>query len=451
MYVCPHCHEEIPDRVRRTQSECPFCREPWPPDEQPPQEPTAAPGHNPEAQAVATTAQPATGGPSPARQDSSEQAPVTMEPPKSKTGLWVAVVMVVIAAAGGLWWWHKSKASDGKAQGVITVTVDGEKVALKEYYEDDYAKTLEWYDAVRKQMLSFLTERCEAYQRHRFQVLSRLVERERLITAKKKVKTIQFDLSIDSKAKAKPDGFDWFRCPFILAYVHKEHAMTIRLAMKEKERVLGSTLRRAVITIGGGRFVLGKGTYKSNWDDNRAGLFFPMLKKLDPKEHPGVAVLSGKRDEAKPPKHLIVGGIKFVKVKKLPGKSYLAAQWEAKLESDKFLKLFREWTGRCRQLKRSIKEINDQYPDKVMRVPALKAEAAEAARKLCQGLTTMATGLKPWDEAKVRKGADIITKAHDIMARDIRKPLMDLSAAVKSSSKPKPLCGSIQSPSDCRK
>lgn len=30
MYICPCCHEEIPDRVKATIDRCPFCLEPWP-------------------------------------------------------------------------------------------------------------------------------------------------------------------------------------------------------------------------------------------------------------------------------------------------------------------------------------------------------------------------------------------------------------------------------------
>ncbi len=448
MYVCPHCHEEIPDRVRRTQSECPFCREPWPPEETAPAEPEPAAqqsqpqSHASPAQGAATAAAPSA---------TSEPYVEAAEPEKKGKGLVIVLVVVLVAAAaGGVWWWkHKGGSTQGGK--AITVNVGGEKVVLKDYVEDDYAQTLAWYEGIRKLIVGFFAEKCEPYQRHRFHVTSRLVEREKLISAKKKIKNLQLDVTIDSKAKAKPDGFDWLTCPYIMAFVHKEHAMTIQMEMTEKERVLGSTLRRAIITIEGGRFVQGKGTYRSSWDNNRAGLFFPGLSKTDAKKHPGVMALNGKKSQAKPPKKFILGGIEFVRQEKLQGKAYLAGRWVAHIETDKFIKLFRDWTGRCRALKKSIKETNDQYPDKAMKVPALKEEAAAATRKLCRGLATIAEGLEPWDEAKVRQGADLIKKAQQILENNIRTPLLDLGKAVGSSTKPKPLCGSPSAPTECTK
>ena len=87
MYVCHLCHEDVPDHVKKTSLQCPFCHEPWP--KEAPAE-AAGPGDD-WGGALAFGAAPA----------ATDTGPVTAEEAKKKSKLPLIIVVVVVLAAGG--------------------------------------------------------------------------------------------------------------------------------------------------------------------------------------------------------------------------------------------------------------------------------------------------------------------------------------------------------------
>ena len=267
MYVCPHCHEEIPDRVKKSKDECPFCHEPWPPEPEPQEAPEPA-------QAGGVGGFP--GGGVPASQPEPDHGP-PIHQPKSKAKLWIILALLLVVVGGGGTAAYFLLFKDGKksSSASITVNVGKEKVTLKKVYGEEYEAMVNWHNEVRKTVLQFLASRCDPYRKKGFKFASRLVTREKLVSATRKIKKLELEIQQKSGNPVPQEGFNWFRCPGILAFVHKEHEMTIEMGFSIKQRTLGSDIRKASIEIKGGKFVGGKGKYKAYWDMGRSGLRFP--------------------------------------------------------------------------------------------------------------------------------------------------------------------------------
>ncbi|MCD6499139.1 MAG: hypothetical protein J7M25_12685 [Deltaproteobacteria bacterium] len=447
MYVCPNCHEQIPDRVKKSQDACPFCHEPWPPEESPVEEEASlsdeATVSASQASVPATVGSGATGSPSHA-------AAAEPESRKSHLGVIIAVILVLVAV-GGFFGYRAMKGSKKTKAGGITVKIGTATVSVKGLQDEEFEQLVKWHDEIRKAMVGYFSGPCDEYRQHRFHVTSSLVERERLITATKKEKKVELNVEPGTGSALPLDGFNWFRCPVLLAYVDKEHRLTIDLNFTEKERVLGSTIRMSTITIGGGRFVVGKGVYRSFWDQNRRGLSFPQLKKTAAKKFPGILALSGKKIISKGRKKMNFAGIDFVRIKREHGKSFLDGHWRATLATNKFHKILKGWSDGCISLKRSIRAINKKYDDKSFKIPELKQQALALVQTTCKAMAAIAGGVEPWNQTAVDQGREELAKALGIAQKNVRGPLEMLGAKLKNDMRPKAWCGGLDTPSVCKK
>ncbi len=467
MVVCPSCQEPITSEDLKGGRACPFCHEPLPenllaelagqplgtagarasvPGALPAQSTGVAPA------APAAAAGPATGAPASAAgvgpSSGMEEEPAGLGRPKGRK-TWIYGLVLLLVAGGGLAYWYSKRGETGAGPRTIQVEVAGQKYALKGFDAEDYARLLEWRRKVRDAVVSYLADRCDPYRRHGFQIASRLVEREVFVTPTKKMKNLQLDVRLAGRGSEPADGFDWMRCPAEMASLHKEHIVTITMRFEEKERVLGPTLRLATVTIGGGRFVQDKGTYRSPWDQRREGIFFPKFRKLA-KDHPSVAIFSGKAMRRQDRKHMTFGGLPFERVERLPGKSYVVGVWMAQVASDRFVKVFRAWTGGCPSLEKKLREIGQAYPDKEFRLPVLKEQALELGRRLCKGMRALAEGLSPWTPGKVRAGRSTLAGLLGFARQAVDRPLDVLRRQVGSEERPAPWCGAPGKPVPCR-
>jgi hypothetical protein len=423
MYVCPNCQEEIPDRVRETQDECPFCREPWPgeavdiPEEEPEKAagPVRVPGR-PGAAAVAATE----GAPDPAH-----AAP----PPSSKA--WIFIVLAVVLLGGGgtaLYFLKFRKGGKGKKSG-WEVDVGGTKVTLKKVYEDEYEYMLKWQKEVRKIILKYLADRCDTYRAKGFKFASSLIKVEHMVSAKKKVKELKLEIKALAGKSIPKASFDWFSCPLLLAFVHKEHAITVKMTFWAQERTLGATLRRSIIHVKGGRYVAGRGSYKSSWDLGRRGLRFSSLYKEG--VHPSVRALSMKGSGR--------GG-------------FMVGVWTATFKTDTFAKLLESWAVGCRRLKRMLRELHKTYEDKAkFKLPPLKEQANRVALELCRGMSVLNEATKAkWDNTRVEIARRHIDKALSLAQKTINGPLKLVGKKSGSDQPPEPWCGALNKGSACK-
>ncbi len=459
MVVCPSCQEPITSGSLGDGRACPFCHEPLPENllaelsgrsAGTGSEPTGVPGVPSTSQGAAGPVPAGSGAPAPAAGPPAmgDELSEIQHPRRRRTWLYVlgGVLVVAVAALG---YWYSKRGKKGTGPKTIVVEVGGQKYALKGFDEEDYARLLEWRRKIRDAVVTYLADRCDVYRRHGFKISTRLVEREVFVTPTKKVKHVQVEVRFPDAKPVPVDGFDWTTCPAWLASLHKEHILTLTLRFEEKERILGPTLRLASVTISGGRFVQDKGTYRSSWDQRRAGIFFPKFRKLA-KEHPGVALLSGKAMQRKDRKHMTFGGLPFERVERLPGKSYVVGVWKAEVASDRFLKVFRAWTGSCPALRKKLRDIGETYPDEEFRVPALKEQALELGRRLCRGIRAVAEGLSPWNSTKVKAGTETLAGLLVFAGKAIDAPLEILGRQLGSQERPAPWCGALAEPTPCR-
>lgn len=453
MYVCPNCQEEIPDRVRETQDECPFCREPWPGEavDIPEEEPEKAAGPvkvqgSPAAAAAAAAAEPTEGAPDPAH-----MAP----PPRSKA--WIFIVLAVVVLGGGgtaLYFLKFRKGGKGKKSG-WEVDVGGTKVTLNKVYEDEYEYMLKWQKEVRKIILKYLADRCDTYRAKGFKFASSLIKVERMVSARKKVKDLKLEIKTLQGKEIPKTSFDWFSCPLLLAFVHKEHAITVKMTFWAQERTLGPTLRKSIINVKGGRYVAGRGTYKSSWDLGSRGLRFSSLYKEG--VHPSVRALSGNkvRRVKGQPKVIRIGGVPFTKIGRMKGTSrggYIVGVWTATFKTDTFAKLLESWAVGCRRLKRMLRELHKTYEDKTkFKLPPLKEQANKVALELCRGMSVLNEATKAkWDNTRVDIARRHIDKALDLAKKTINGPLKLVGKKAGSNIQPEPWCGALKKGSPCK-
>jgi hypothetical protein len=436
MYLCPHCHEEIPDRIRQSRDDCPFCHEPWPPGEtvQTAGEQEPAPAGQEEL-----AGQPGQQGGA----ESAVDTPIIEPEPKSKLGLIIGIIAAVLVIGGGgaaYFLLGGEEAGDGKK---VVIKVGDQKVELKKLYDVEYEEMVKWHNEVRKTILKFFANRCDTYRQNGFNFASRLVTREKLVSATQKVKQLEVEIQT-VKGKEKPlDHFNWFKCPGIFAYVHKEHELGVKMGFSIKEQTLGPDIRRAFIEITGGRFVSGKGKYRSSWDQGRSGLRFPGLAK-EAKDQPGVLALSGHKPRRKGEKGTFeLAGLKFKKVDtgRHRSKSFLVGKWEAHASTDTFKDLLKSWEGGCRGLKRKVREINKDYEPDRFKLPPLKDEAVKVAIDVCKGISTIASAVEPWDKDAIKKARLQLHKALERAQKNLRQPLMDAAKILKTDIKPASWCG----------
>lgn len=450
MYVCPNCQEEIPDRVRETQDECPFCREPWPGEavDIPPEEPKKA-GGGP----VAVPRRPGAAGAAPAE---GAPEPVHAEPPPPSKA-WIFILLAVVVLGGGgtaLYFLKFRKGAKGKKSG-WEVDVGGTKVTLKKVYEDEYEYMLKWQKEVRKIVLKYLADRCDTYRAKGFKFASSLVKVEHMVSAKKKVKELKLEIKTLQGKEIPKASFDWFSCPLLLAFVHKEHAITVKMTFWAQERTLGATLRRSIIHVKGGRYVAGRGTYKSSWDLGRRGLRFSSLHKEG--VHPSVTALSGNkiRRVKNQPKVIKLGGVPFTKIGRMKGSGrggFMVGVWTATFKTDTFAKLLESWAVGCRRLKRTLRELHKTYEDKAkFKLPPLKEQANQVALELCRGMTVLNEATKAkWDKTRVDIARRHIDKALKLAQTTINGPLKLVGKKAGSDQPPEPWCGALNKGSACK-
>lgn len=441
MYLCPHCHEEIPDRVKRNTEDCPFCHEAWPPEpvQSEPEEPeTAQDGWS--AQAAGMSG------------DSAHPIP-PVEEPKSKAKMLLLIGIVILLLGGGgagayfAFFRGEDKAASDKA---ITVKVGDEEVSIDKIYGEEFEEMVAWHNEVRRTILEFLASRCDPYRKSGFSFSSQLVKREKFVSTTKRVSTLDLEIRQEEGEPVELDNFNWFNCPGILAYVHKEHEMSIGLGFSITERTLGTDIRRAVVEIKGGRFVSGKGKYVSSWDLGRTGLLsFHGLNKTEAKEHPWILELNRGRVDRDNDDSFNLEGIPFKRTAtgRLRHKSFLVGQWEAGLSTNTFKNLLETWSGACSGMRQNIRSVNKKYAEEEdkFKIPLLKQKAIDVTAELCGGLEKISKSMDPWDEDGVNEGRTQIIESLNQAGLLLRTPLMELGKKINNDMKLHHWCGDYRS------
>lgn len=457
MYICPKCHEEIPDRIRSSQDECPFCQEPWPGEVVIPQQPQAQASPSPSGALkaplpVGYVAPPQSEGSGtdagPEQASHAEQYP---EPKKSKLWLYILCAVLVLGAGGFALYHFKLKKKKGTGGGV-EFKVGDQTVRVKKLYEEEYEGMLRWQKDFRKKILKYFTDRCDTYRAKGFKFASRLDPVERMISARKKIRELKLKIDTISGTETPKDNFNWFNCPSILAFVHKEHQMIIEMDFTIKERTLGATLRRASVEIKGGRFVAGKGKYRSSYDTTSGGGL--RLSALKNKSHdPSVQMLHSNQMSRVDNNTFKLSGITFTRIKRHKGssKEFLVGLWQSVSKTDTFLKLLETWYMGCRRLKREIEELNKRAKEEKFKIEPLLFEAKNVAQEVCQGMQLMFEGAKgKWESSKIEQARKHLSKALEIAKKNINKPLLDMAEHLKSDQKPIPWCGALEKGSACK-
>jgi len=448
MYVCPHCHEEIPDRVKRVREDCPFCHEDWPP------EPAVS------EEALGSEEGGLMGG------SGEPSHPIhhvhDPEAKKSKLGLIIGIVAVVLIAAGvgSYFLFFKSEEKGAAAAGSIVVEIgegdNKEVVEVKKLYGEEFEAMVNWHNEVRRAILEYLAHRCDPYRKKGFSFGSQLVTREKLVSTTKKVKNLELEIQQKDGKPVPIEGFNWFRCPGILSFVHKEHEMGIKFSFSVQERALGSDVRRSTIEITGGKFVDGKGEYSVYWDMGRSGLSFPGLGKTDAKNHEWLMQLRRNNVDRKSDDLFHLAGVPFKRTAtgRLRHKSFLVGKWEAKLSTKTFRDLLRNWAAGCRTMRQKVRQVNKKYPDEdgKFKVPVLKQKAVDITAKLCNAMKKLSDSVEPWKEEDINSARKEMIESLN-MARDLlRKPLVTLGKKIKNDMMPHHWCGDYKKDgSECKK
>jgi hypothetical protein len=430
MYVCPKCEEEIPSKVKKTTEECPFCHEPWPPEEVAEPEPAVEEHKHPEGW----------GDEFKPSKPADPAAVHHKEPAKSKTWIFavvgvVAVLMVVGAyflLAGG----KKGEGGDKAGAGGEGGVTDAEITAIDNWYRD-----------VGKQLKSFLGEVCSVHHDRGYKYNSHFNKRVQTKTVNgKKVQVFDFDLKIQPAKGGKAKGaLNIFECPVKLAEIHRDHPIVMEATIWERREVFGAVYKFADIAIKGkmvGHLDKKYRTIKRNVVlQNRDGFAFSKMKTM-----PQEPKYEGYRTLSTPMRFRMAPGIKSFTMSNLtwnkikPGK-YLQGIWRMELRTNDFHKQLKDWDDGCFGFRKRIAKLESKPKRNHTTHLGLTRVERQVTKSICDALKTLsdATGGDKVNAAALSKAQTTLNAARTRWNTEIYKKLADLAKKKDSAIRAKPL------------
>ncbi len=431
MYVCPKCEEEIPSKVKKTTEECPFCHEPWPPEEVADPEPAAEEHKHPEGW----------GDEFKPSKPADPSAVHRKEPAKSKTWIFavVGVVAVLIAVgvyfvvAGGEKGKSGSSGAGGDGEGGVT---DAEITAIDNWYRD-----------VGKQIKSFMGEVCSVHHNRGYKYNSHFNRRVQTKTVNgKKEQIFDFNLKIqpakDGKAQGKLNIFD---CPVKLAEIHRDHPIVMEATIWERREVFGAVYKFADIELKGKMLGHLEPKYRKIKRNvvlqNRDGFAFSKMKTL-PKEprYEGYRALSTPMRFRMAPgiKSFTMSNLTWKKIK--PGK-YLQGVWRMELRTNEFHKQLKDWNDGCFGFRKRIAKLESKPKRKHPTHLGLTRVERKVTMSMCAALKTLSDATKgdTVDTAAIGKARATLKAARAKWNNELFKKLQDLAKKKDSGIRSKPL------------
>jgi hypothetical protein len=428
MYVCPKCEEEIPGKVKKTTDECPFCHEPWPPEE--PAEPVAAtPEERKHPEGWGDEFKPSA--------PADPAAVHRQEPKKSKTWIFAVAGVAVVAIGVGLYFafsrGDKGKGKDGGG-GKDGVT-EAEITAIDNWYRD-----------VGKELKSFLGEVCGVHHNRGYKYSSHFHRRVQTKTVKgKKVQTFDFELKIQRAKGGKAQGkLNIFECPVKLAEIHRDHPIVMEAMIWEHRKVFGGVYLFADIEIKGkmvGHLDKKYRKIKRNLVlQNRDGFAFSRMKSM-PKEprYEGYRALSTSMH------FRMAAGIKSFTLsnmtwKKIKRGKYLQGTWRMELRTNEFHKQLKDWDDGCFGFRKRIVKLDSPKGKHTTHLKLTRVER-QITKDICAALKdlTDATEGDKYDSAAVSKARTTLKASRDRWNREVYGKLKDLAKKADSAIRAKPL------------
>lgn len=425
MYVCPSCSEQIPDRVRKANDECPFCHSPFPPDE--------TDGVEPEPEPVDEPAKPdgwgkefKSGGASGA---AGTPAAAAAEPPKSKVGLIVGILVVLLGGGAGLYFGVLRK-SGKQGNGP---SAQGQAVA-----GEDLSAAARYYKNARKTLYAYVAGTCQSYHDHGFHYFSRLSPVTTMIKRRRKeVKLVTFKLLIQPDPKGKASGpLDAFACPYRIATLHRDHPFIIEAKIWEKRAVFGAVRKIAEMEIKGKLTgYLKQKKYRSLAAQTLKGFSFPKLKSAS---DPGLKALATPM-----PFHMAINAKTFtlanLRWKKIAPGKYIQGTWRLEVRSNELKDQFEAWAQACEGMQRR-KFAHLDRPAVGHKLHHQIFEAARAVvRDYCHAVEKMSKALSPWKQADVDAARATLEAAKKRWEAQVRKPILAMAKKLHEAVLLKPL------------
>ncbi len=430
MYVCPKCEEEIPSKVKKTTEECPFCHEPWPPEEVADPEPAVEEHQHPEGWGdefkPSAPADPA--------------AVHHQEPAKSKTWIFavvgVVVVLIGVGAYFGLAGGEKGKGG-GKGR-------DTDKGGVT---EAEVTAIDNWYRDVTKQLNSFLGEVCSVHHNRGYKYNSHFNKRVQTKTVNgKKVQVFDYDLKIQPAKGGKAQGkLNIFECPVKLAEIHRDHPIVMEATIWERREVFGAVYKFADIEIKGkmvGHLDKKYRKIKRNVVlQNRDGFAFSRMKTM-PKE----PRYEGYRSLSTPMRFRMAPGIKSFTISnltwtKIKAGKYLQGIWRMMLRTNEFHKQLKDWDDGCFSFRKRIAKLESKPKRKHPTHLGITRVERQVTKSICAALKTLSDATKgaKVDSAALSKAAATLKAARTKWNNEVYKKLHDLAKQKDSGIRSKPL------------
>ncbi len=441
MYVCPKCEEEIPRKVKKNTEECPFCHEPWPPEqtaEEIAAEEAAA------AEAAEKASHPEGWGEEFKPSKPADPAAVHREEPaKSKTWIYaVAGVVVVALAIGGYFALRGGDKGGGKGgkdgSGGSGGVTEAEITAIDNWYRD-----------VEKKLKGFIGEVCSVHHQRGYKYNSHFHKRvQTKSVGGQKVQTFDFQLKIQPDPKGKAQGkLNIFECPVKLAEIHRDHPIVLHALIWERREVFGAVYKFADITLKGKLL----GHLDKKWRkikrnvvlQNREGFAFSKMKNM-PK---GDKRYEGYRALAIPMKFRMATGIKSFTLSNLtwkkikPGK-YLQGEWEMTIRTNEFHKQLKDWDDGCFGFRKRIAQLDSKPKRKHVAHLRLTRVERQITKEICAALKILSDatkGEKKVDQADLTKARTALNAARTRWNTEIFNKLRDLAKTKESTIRSKPL------------
>jgi hypothetical protein len=419
MYVCPQCHEEIPDRVKASKDECPFCHEPWPPEETgpSPEELAAA-----EAAAAQAAAHPMGWGHQAPRPAAAPSAAAAEPPKKSKVGMIIAILVVVLGGGGaGLYFGVIAKKKGGAAG-------PGGKAAGKGGVSDtEWSRTATWYDDAYKVVNDYFQGKCGQYQQVGYKYLSKLkLEKKKVSLGGKEeeVSTFLLELVPDGKPIETPDQFS---CPKELVALHKDHTVIIEMDIWEQKSTFGAEMTWANVEVKGkmiSHIPKENTKFKSAAVVARAGFSFPKFEKIGD---------AGLAEFAKPQSYKVMddgksfmfAGFKFERTKK--GR-YIQGGWKLEIRTDELKTALTDWSNVCSGMRSRLGKLDSKASEEHAFHQKMWDAALAATKPLCDGLEKVTKGLEPLNDGEITAGLALIQKSREAWNTSVHQAMADVAA-----------------------